>query len=139
MTERHNTYNTRPRRAILDYLATLDGAHFTADELGRHFSSGDMRIGLTTIYRHLNRLEEEGVLRRFSTGNQTATCYQYIVQPERCAQHFHLRCDACGELFHLDCAELSEIASHIAADHAFHLDAANTIFRGTCATCDNSK
>jgi Fur family ferric uptake transcriptional regulator len=135
MTSRSAGYNTRQRQAILEYLATLEGVHFTADELTRYFAASPTPIGRTTVYRHLNRLVSEGTIQRLPTGRQSADCYQYLPQPEPCSQHFHLRCDHCGTLYHVDCDELAHVATHIATSHDFALDTASTIFRGTCTSC----
>ncbi|MDR2108197.1 MAG: transcriptional repressor [Coriobacteriales bacterium] len=128
-------YNTRQREAIVAYLTALGDAHVTVEQIAQHFAQSGTPIGRTTIYRQLNRLESEGLLRRFATDKATADCYQYIATPQRCSTHFHLLCSSCGQLLHVDCAMLNALQEHVAAEHDFTLDVAATVFRGTCREC----
>jgi Fur family ferric uptake transcriptional regulator len=117
-------------------LQSLQGGHTTVEQIATHFAGSGKPIGLTTIYRYLDRLVQQGVARRFSSDGQDGACYQLVCEQDGTTpQHFHLRCDACGRLIHLECSELTDIASHVYSEHAFAIDPLNTVFYGTCAQC----
>lgn len=125
------TYNTKQREAILQYILSLGNVHVTAAQIAKHFTN--LPVGRTTIYRHLDRLTEEGTLRRY-TGDSGA-CYQYIGSGDCCGTHFHLKCESCGKLEHLECETLSQIEKHVLCEHAFMVNAQKTVLYGKCGDC----
>ena len=69
------SYNTKQRQIILDYLIKNDN-HTTAADIERHLALCGKKVGMATIYRYLNKLSDEGVVRKFSS--ESGACYQYI-------------------------------------------------------------
>jgi len=128
-------YNTKQYEAILNYIISLNGAHVTPAQIVDHFESRDIHIGRATIYRHLEKLTESGVIRRYTTDGVSGACYQHINNTENCPEHFHLKCDGCGELLHLECEKISEINRHIFDKHNFQVDTLKMVFYGKCRHC----
>ena len=52
-------YKTRQREAIFSYIEQQKSRYVTAAELSEHFKKSGTSIGLTTIYRHLDKLVEK--------------------------------------------------------------------------------
>ena len=133
--ERASTYQTRQGGMILEYMASLKSEHVTAIDIARHFEGGKNPIGITTVYRHLEKLSAEGKIRKFFLSGGKSACYQYIFPNRKCKTHFHLKCEQCGELIHLDCGLLEDIAGHVRKKHRFMINHLKTVFYGTCQSC----
>ena len=56
------TYMTRQQQAVLDCIAACPGGCATAMVLADRLRSGGQSVGLTTVYRQLERLEKQGLL-----------------------------------------------------------------------------
>ncbi len=128
-------YQTKQKACLLDYLRSNADRHVTAGELLHALADRGTPLGAATVYRQLERLESEGLVRRYTIDDRGSACWQYAGGSAECQTHFHLKCTACGTLFHLDCEHLNEIAAHVAADHGFQIDPGRTVFYGLCADC----
>jgi Fur family ferric uptake transcriptional regulator len=133
--KRPANYHTRQEEGILTYLKSLGGAHVTVGEVSRHFAGQGQRIGQTTVYRRLERLAAEGVLRKYPLGDGKSACYQYVDNGAACREHFHLVCESCGVLIHADCELLDTLQTHLLREHDFQVNTLKTVFYGTCEAC----
>lgn len=134
--KRPYNYNTKQREAILAHIASLKGAHVTVNQIVQHFEDGNFSIGQTTIYRHLERLVQEGAVKKYLLDGIIGACYQYIErEDDNWNEHYHLKCGECGELLHVRCDYVDGITSHIAENHDFQVDTNRTIFYGRCSNC----
>lgn len=138
--QRKGGYQTKQKAVILAYLETHPERHVTAAELLRALTDNGTPMGAATIYRQLEKLEQEGIVRRYSLDDRGSACWQYGGEEAKsgtCHSHFHLKCTECGTLIHLDCEHLHEIADHVAHDHGFFIDPSRTVFYGICEACRN--
>ncbi|MDR2908641.1 MAG: transcriptional repressor [Oscillospiraceae bacterium] len=133
--KRAGSYNTKQREAVLRHMISSGGAHLTAAQISERLNAGGEPVGRTTVYRCLDRLAEEGRVRRFVTDGVSAACYQYVEAREDCHGHLHLKCEACGNLQHLECGALDEIYRHFYEEHAFELNVLKTVLYGKCGRC----
>jgi Fur family ferric uptake transcriptional regulator len=129
------SYNTQQRKLILDYIAALGDGHVTAGQIARHFEDENLAIGQTTIYRYLEKLVNDGKIRKYFFNEGDSACYQYINDNRECREHFHLKCEKCGKLIHLDCDLLDEIQRHVLSKHEFQINTLKTVFYGKCTEC----
>lgn len=138
--QRKGGYQTKQKALILAYLETHPERHVTAAELLHALTENGTPMGAATIYRQLEKLEQEGLVRRYSLDDRGSACWQYGGEEARagtCHSHFHLKCTECGTLIHLDCEHLHEIAHHVENDHGFCIDPSRTVFYGICESCRN--
>lgn len=126
-------YNTKQKTAIEEIIENRKNSHFTAEEILNEIKGQGKNIGLTTVYRHLEKLVNSGALRKYVAEAGESACYQ---KTENCGEHFHLKCTACGKLFHLSCEKLNSISKHIDDEHEFLIDAGKTVFYGLCRECN---
>lgn len=127
-------YNTKQKTAIEELVENKKNSHFTAEDILTEIKRQGKNIGLTTVYRHLEKLVNGGILRKYVAEAGKSACYQ---KTENCAEHFHLKCTACGKLFHLSCQKLNSISKHIDGEHQFLIDAGKTVFYGLCKECNH--
>ena len=129
------SYNTRQRETVLNYIASLDGNHVTAAQIAEHFKEEGIPISRTTIFRCLEKLTSDGIIRRYITDGSSGACYQYARNTGICHKHFHLKCEDCEKLLHLECSMLGEIQSHVFSEHSFQVNAMKTVLYGKCDKC----
>lgn len=125
-------YMTHGYFLVKDILLRAGGAHLSADDIYETLHKNGERIGRTTVYRQLERLLGEGVIRK-STVDGAGSCYSAV--SEHCEEHYHLICTVCGKLAHLSCDHVEELIHHIRQEHGFTVDPARTTFYGLCAAC----
>lgn len=128
-------YKTRQREAILNYLIMHKDSHVTVNSIGDYLAAQGTPVGTTTIYRHLEKLLEQGFVRKYTVEPNTCACFQYASQDGDCHEHFHLKCEKCGKLIHLECSKLDGLISHICSEHGFSIDPFRTVIYGTCREC----
>lgn len=128
-------YKTRQKEIVLDYFRKNAAVHTTAAQAVAQLRAEGYKIAPSTVYRCMERLENEGVLRKYVIDEQSAACWQYIEEAGQCRNHFHLKCTCCGELIHADCEYLDALSEHILAHHGFEVDHLKTVLYGTCAAC----
>lgn len=126
------SYNTRQRELILEYIKENADSHLTADSIADALKPE--QVGKTTVYRYLEKLCEQHLVRKYILSEGKSACYQYS-GGEECHDHFHLKCLKCGRLIHLECDYLKDIAAHISVEHNFTIDSSRTVFYGICGEC----
>ena len=132
---KQNTYNTKQKTAIFDCIKEIGEKHFTVDGLCDVLSNKNIQVGRTTIYRCLEKLTNEGILRKFIMPQGESCCYQYVGHNNSCNEHFHLKCEKCGSLIHMECDEMEDLAEHIKSHHGFMLNPLKTVIYGICEGC----
>jgi Fur family ferric uptake transcriptional regulator len=120
---------------VLAYLAYKKGEYVTATQIEEHFHDGVNAVSRTTIYRQLERLVQEGKLRKYTFDGDSGACFAYVDLRENASDLYHLKCEACGEIFDLQCGEIDHVSRHIFENHAFHVNDSKTVFYGTCKKC----
>lgn len=108
--------NTRQSAAIELVLQEADGFR-TAQELFDEVRGRGHKIGLTTVYRHLNLLAEIGsadVVHRGDGEAQFRLCGP-SAEPDVENHHHHLVCRVCGRSVEVSGPEVEEWADRVAA------------------------
>lgn len=128
-------YKTKQRAQVIECLKENKDKHMTVEMLIKYLANAGVSVGRATIYRTLDMLCKEGIIRRYELTVDNSACYQYIDEHADCSEHFHLKCEQCGELIHLDCDHITELSKHIEKDHAFRVNNSKTVLYGLCAKC----
>jgi Fur family ferric uptake transcriptional regulator len=134
-TKRPANYRTRQGQSILDYMKSLEEGHITVNQVVRHFEGTEEAVGQTTVYRHLEKLAADGIIRKYMMHDGKSACYQYTNAEKNCREHFHLKCESCGAFIHEDCDFLDKISRHLLRRHHFKINLLKTVLYGTCKTC----
>jgi Fur family ferric uptake transcriptional regulator len=124
--------NTRQRAAVNAVFDELEGFHSAQDVHARMRASGDT-IGLSTVYRAVQALVDDGELDTIRTDNGEAIY-------RRCSarHHHHLVCRSCGLTVEVEGPTVERWADRVAGEHGF-VDVKHTLeIFGTCADCHRS-
>ena len=129
-------YNTKQSSEILDFMTSNEGSHFTAQDISDYLRGKGSKVGSATIYRHLDRLINEGLINKYVIDEKSPACFEYIghknCRKESC---YHMKCEKCGQLFHLHCEDIENFCAHIKEENGFTLDPRRTVFYGLCNAC----
>ena len=136
---RLSNYNTKQRDLILEYLKASQGEHVTADMILKYLAVHKTPVGKATVYRYLDLLEKNEMVRKYQTDERGKSCYQYIGDIHNCRYHYYLKCVECGTLFHITCEELDHVSEHMLKEHGFLVDDSRTVYYGTCESCRKKK
>ena len=129
-------YQTQQKSQLLDYLARHADGALSMEEVadGLRSDLGDKAPGKSTVYRLVNRLVEEGTVRRFSAEDSRSSLYQ-IVGDKNCHQHLHMKCTQCGKLMHMNDEQSEKIIEQIFGSSDFAVNQEQTTLYGSCAEC----
>lgn len=128
------TYHTHQQQAVLALVAQQRGC-FTAAALLEALHARGERVGLTTVYRQLEKLEKAGALQRIVT--EEGACWQCCDQSDH--DCFLLKCERCGRITHVDCMQLGPLYEHLAASHHFAINPRRTMLYGLCGSCGEGR
>jgi len=126
-------YSTKQQQAILSCLARRRQELISVGELAAELRQSGCPVGLATIYRQLEKLEEAGHIHKVST--EEGAFFQYCDRGESGRGCFLLRCESCGRILHLDCSHLQPLYDHLEQQHHFRIDPRATMFSGLCDVC----
>lgn len=126
-------YSTKQQQAVLRCLESRESEALSAQELAEELRREGFSVGLATIYRQLERLEEAGVVHKVNT--ESGAFYLYCSHGEGRRDCFLLKCQRCGRIRHLDCDHLKDLYEHLETAHHFRIDPRRTLFTGLCEKC----
>lgn len=132
-----SNYKTRQKSLIEKCVTETAGKHFTADDICDVLDGSGNHVGKATVYRHLERMLSDGLVRKYTLDGKSGACYQYA--GASVCEHFHLKCTECGKLIHAECSFLDRLSSHVEYEHGFKIDGARTVFYGVCGDCGNDR
>ncbi len=132
------TYKTKQGTLVLECFKKNKGVHLTIDDISSFLKNSGTPVGISTIYRQVQKLVDEAVVTKYNLDNESSCCYQY--NGNNCKMHFHLKCTVCMELIHASCEFMESVEGHIFSHHGFKVDNSRTVFYGICQSClRNSK
>lgn len=132
------SYTSKKQNLIKDYLINNENKHVTAFDIYEYFKKQGEDIGLTTIYRQLEKLTHDGFVNKYVIDSQSSACYEYIGHENCHEMCYHMKCEKCGVIIHLECDEIKNISDHLYEHHNFKLNPNRTVFYGLCEKCLNT-
>lgn len=135
MTNKSN-YKTKQFAYLLDYLKASDSKHFTVNDLYVHFKENGLNIGISTLYRNLEKLIEDGLVVKYASDGKQSACFEYIGNHQSHSSHcYHAKCQQCGALLHINCDYLEKLQKILQQEQHFLLDLTKTTLVGLCSQC----
>ena len=134
-------YKTKQMTEILTFLKSVQGSHVTVGDICDYFQAKGIAVGTTTIYRHLEKMVDEGVVAKYVVDGTSSACFEYTGSDEPTAHDacYHCKCERCGKLIHLHCSEVEELKQHMMVHHGFQMDSLRTVFYGVCSECQKKQ
>lgn len=119
---------SRQRELILDTLKS-NVVHPTAEYLYTILKEKEPNISLATLYRNLNQLAENGVIKKID-GLDTSSHYDHNTRA-----HYHFICDNCKRVFDVSADVAPDIVEKTEAQTGFIVKSHDIIFNGICRDC----
>lgn len=123
---------TKQREILLQTLYHNDG-HFTPERLYVYIKElhPGLNLGIATVYRTLNLLEESELVTSISFGSQGKK-FELANKPH----HDHMICRKCGKIIEFEDNTIEKRQISIAKEHGFKLTGHMMQLYGICAECD---
>ena len=133
-------YKTKQKDLILDCIKSTGNTHITALDIVRKLEINGTSVGISTVYRQLDKLVLSGTVRKYTPVDRDGACYEMMEETaDDATRHFHLKCTGCGDLIHTDCDFMNEMDEHIKKHHKFTVDSSKTVLYGRCEKCAEMK
>ncbi|MEA3440186.1 MAG: transcriptional repressor [Chloroflexota bacterium] len=121
---------TAQRRLILETLQELE-SHPTAEELHEQVSRHDPTLHLSTVYRNLRWLEQEGLVSSRFFGDERLERFD----PALPAEHYHFVCSSCKKIIEFDSLLVNTIKAQFELHSGASVDSGTIVLHGICADC----
>ena len=124
---------TAQRRQILEVLESGED-HPTAEEIYQRARAADESLHLSTVYRTLRWLEEEGfVSPRWFEDERRQERFDPVTQAS--ADHHHFRCRICNEIVEFSDPLLEKIKDTYQEQFGGRVESASLTLYGVCEKC----
>lgn len=124
---------TKQGTLVRDALRTAGGFRSAQDVYAVLRGDGGS-VGLSTVYRHLQSLVDDGVVDVIQTPDGEAT-YRYCGNPATGHHHHHLVCRRCGRTEEIEGRAVERWAGDVAETHGY-VDVDHTVeLFGVCPSC----
>lgn len=126
---------TRQREVVLKILYHSD-KHYTPEALYLEVKekAPELNIGIATVYRTLNLLEESEMVTSISFGT-AGKKFELANKPH----HDHLICKHCGKIIEFENATIERQQALIAKEYKFKLTGHLMQLYGICESCNKTK
>ncbi|WP_086255325.1 Fur family transcriptional regulator [Campylobacter vicugnae] len=126
---------TKQREVLLQTLYN-NSEHFTPEQLYLYIKERypGLNVGIATVYRSLNLLEESGMVTSISFGAQGKK-FELANKPH----HDHMICRQCGVIVEFEDQIIEKRQLVIAKEHGFQLTGHIMQLYGVCGECNKQK
>lgn len=127
-------YKLTPQRtAIIEIIYKSQGKHLTAEEIYDIVKIDCPEIGLATVYRTIQMLEDINIINKLMLDDG---CNRYELNNEdEVHQHHHLICKKCGKVIEVKGDLLDSIEATIENEYKFEIENHKVKFFGLCEDC----
>jgi Fur family transcriptional regulator, ferric uptake regulator len=119
------------RRAVVDLLGR-EGCCLSAQELHDRLRAGGARVGLASVYRALDGLDELGLVQRVDLGDGVSRFERADPGGDH---HHHFVCADCGKVEPFEDSALEQALERVAGGRGYDLAAHDVVLRGACGDC----
>ncbi|MCM1340024.1 MAG: transcriptional repressor [Muribaculaceae bacterium] len=123
---------SRQREKILNTL-TENAIHPTAEELLEILKREESSVGLTTLYRNLNKLAQAGMIKKID-GLEASAHFDHNT-----FEHYHFICKKCKRVFDITADIAPDLVKNARLATGFDIESHDIVFHGICSECKNRK
>lgn len=130
------SYETEQKKLLEALFCANPDRFYTVEEIATilRADSDDVKCSVSTVYRLISRLSEEGIVHKHARDGSRKFYYQYV-SAEACRDHLHLKCEGCGRLYHMDDETSERVLRDVLSSSGFSVDEAKTVLSGICSSC----
>ena len=121
------------RDAVIDLLAAQDCC-VSAREIVEGLHERGSRVGIASVYRALDVLDDLRLVRRLDAGEGVV---RYEPADPTGDHHHHVVCDICGRVTAFADESLERAIERLAARLDYAIDGHDVVLRGECPRCRN--
>jgi Fur family ferric uptake transcriptional regulator len=122
------------RRAVVDFMGR-QGCCVSAQEIHDGMRSEGARVGIASVYRALEGLDELGLVQRVDLGDGISRFEPAHAGGEH---HHHLVCDDCGKVEPFEDPALERALERVAGGRGYAAAGHEVVLRGACGDCRTS-
>jgi len=122
---------TKQLQAIRRYTESVK-THPTAEDVFTVIVKEIPEISLRTVYRNLNKLSQEGILRKIQVPNAPDR-FDSTLEP-----HQHIICTECGEFIDVFMNNEQRLLDEIHGLSGYTITGIDVVYRGICPKCGHS-
>ena len=119
------------RRVVVEFLGREDCC-LSAQEIHDGVRAAGARVGIASVYRALEGLDELGLVQRVELGDGISRFER--VDP-RGDHHHHLVCGDCGKVEPFEDTALEHALERVAGGRGYEVAAHDVVLRGACGDC----
>ena len=119
------------REAVIELLGA-ERCCLSAQEIARELDRRDREVGLASVYRALDVLQELDLVQRLDTGDGTS---RYERVSPAGDHHHHAVCESCGVLTPFEDASLERAIERLGERLEYGVSGHDVVIRGTCPRC----
>jgi Fur family transcriptional regulator, ferric uptake regulator len=119
------------RRAVVEYLGYQDCC-LSAQEIHDGVRASGPRIGIASVYRALEGLDELGLVQRVDLGDGISRFERVDPLGDH---HHHLVCGDCGKVEPFEDPALEAAIVNVAGGRGYEVAAHDVVLRGACGDC----
>lgn len=123
---------SKQREMILDTLKE-NVVHPTAEYLYEKIKSKDPKISLATLYRNLNQLTQNGIIKKID-GLETSSHFDHNTH-----KHYHFICSKCNRVFDISADVAPDLIEKTENSTGFEIQSHDIVFTGICKECKNKQ
>ena len=119
------------RRLVVELLGEQNCC-LSAQELYERVRAGGGRVGIASVYRALDGMDELGLVQRVDLGDGVARFEPAHADGDH---HHHLVCDDCGKVEAFEDPSLESAIERVADGRGYVVAAHDVVLRGACEDC----
>jgi len=128
---REKGYRLTPQRMIVVEAIEASNDHISAEEIRAKSQLKYPYINMSTVYRTLELLTEQGLVTETDLGGGRS-----LYHPTGKADHHHLVCKKCGRVTDIDVSLFQPLKDEIRAKYGFNADLEHIGIFGICTDCE---
>lgn len=129
-TLRERGYRLTPQRLLVLEAVEASDDHISAEEIHSQAHARYPYMNISTVYRTLDLLKEEGLVAESDMGGG-----RFLYHPVGKAHHHHLVCRKCGKVRDIGASAFRNLQDDLKKQYSFDAELGHMAIFGICSGC----